>query len=281
MADVKVYQETYDNVGLMVQTFAKRPNNQVMRNEDSSKSGSKSFTGTKSLEEALDLLEHGWTDRLEEIKKEIAQFSHVVTKEATAQRVRPYNHVVGYVPNVPNAILGLPESMINTTRVPQKVKTVQIVHNMGVNCGIDANDILKAGITTLKLVNILEAKGIRVRFDCICYSGMQGNERAFCKVKLKDWRQPLDLRKVAFPIAHPSFFRRIGFRFLETVPGLEKSGWAFGYGTPLANDGYVKELEELKRCNLFGDNDFLTSTTLCMENDYDVYKVAKAAGITL
>ena len=40
---------------------------------------------------------------------------------------------------------------------------------------------------------------------------------------MKDYREHLDLQKLCFPVAHPSMFRRLGFKWLETVEGLKEN----------------------------------------------------------
>lgn len=54
-----------------------------------------------------------------------------------------------------------------------------------------------------------------------------------CKVKLKNYTQPLNIYKIQFPVIASDFFRRITFRILETNPDISFDDWTWGYGKPL------------------------------------------------
>ena len=81
---------------------------------------------------------------------------------------------------------------------------------MAMNCGTDAKDIMNAGLTVLKIAYSLERKGFRVRIDVNPFLARSSREETCALVCVKDWRQPIDIKKVAFPIAHPAMFRRLG-----------------------------------------------------------------------
>ena len=55
-------------------------------------------------------------------------------------------------------------------------------------------------------------------------------------VKIKDYNETLDLQRLSFPIAHPSMFRRFGFRVTESVEGLKSTNWPYGYGRSIETD---------------------------------------------
>lgn len=230
MAKTKLIQEHFNSISEMLNVICSRPNNSVMKSQNSSKEGSKSFTGTKSWDEAMNLYQYGYTDILENVKKGTAA---VTGKQSPVNRNKIVNDVIGYAPHVPNAILGLPNSMIGMKKVPQKVKTVSIIYKSTANCDEKAETFTKAGIALLSAINMLELSGIRVNlklcFECAKYE----SEYSFATVKIKDYREHLDIQKLCFPVAHPSMFRRFGFKWLETCEGMENSGWSWGYGQSL------------------------------------------------
>ena len=53
---------------------------------------------------------------------------------------------------------------------------------------------------------------------------------------VKSYAEHLDLQKLTFPVAHPSMFRRFGFKWLETVPTLTESRFSMGYGRSVGCD---------------------------------------------
>lgn len=278
---MKYIHETFDGLDKLLQAIDSRPVNSVFKNKElSSHTGSKNFTGTSSYEEAADLVRNGWDEPVKDIKA--AQKALQVKSNVVTQKARPRNCVVGYAPCVPAAILGLPESMIATERVPSKVKAVTIVYANSGNCGVKSEKFVKAGAAVLKLVNDLELKGYRVRLIVELFSAIQGDETIVCRATVKDWRQPLDLKKIAFPIAHASMLRRIGFKWLETVNGIKNYGWPSGYGYPLSNDKTCKQINELYiREKLLSENEYYINMKQVEADGYDTEKLMKSVGMTL
>lgn len=271
--------EKFDSINQFMAAITSREENVAMRGLGHSKNGDKDFTGTKSWDEALDFLKNGWDEPLEEIKREIVQYK--VKTNVTASRQRTSIGVVGYAPCVPNAIKGLPNSMITSERIPQKVKAVSIVYNVNVNCGWTPREIQKCSITVLKIVNQLELQGYRVKLLVEVFSSRKDKDHLRCSVSIKDWRQPLDLKKLCFPLVNPSMFRRMGFRWLETVPNMTNEGFRSGYGTPICSENkYKEDVERAKEYKVIGENDYFLSAYMIQENKHDVKKVMEAAGMS-
>lgn len=237
MTNVNLIQEHFNSISEMLSVICSRPNNDVMKNEHYSQEKD-DFYGTKTWEDAVELYRYGYTEVLEEIKKGITA---VTGTRAPVQRNKIVNDVIGYAPHVPNAILGLPNSMIGMKKVPQKVKTISIVYKSTANCHEVTETFTKAGIALLSAINMLELSGIRVSlkvcFDC----AVSGDEYTFATVKLKDYREHLDIKKLCFPVAHVSMFRRFGFKWLETCKDLKNNGWRGGYGRSLHEKSEVPE----------------------------------------
>lgn len=270
--------EKYDSLDVFARSL-ERPVNSVFLGASlaSQRNGDGSWAGTDTYSEAVRLFNDGWDEKVEEIRKGLIQFEQANQKDVSYQKSRPNTAVVGFTPHVPNAILGLPNSMIYTERTPMKAKIVRIIYNMTMNCGTNKRDIMKAGLTVLKIAYSMERKGYRVKIDVNPFLAREGDEKACALVCVKDWRQQIDIKKVAFPIAHPAMFRRLGFRWLETVPNIKKDGWTCGYGQSLEKAEAAKEL--LKKCNALEDNDYFVNVLIAKENDFDPEKVAKAIGI--
>lgn len=281
----KFYYDTFDSITHMLATLEKRSENRVFKGsrELSSQSQSKSrdkFYGTATFAEAEELIRYGWDEPVKELKSELSKLQ--AKSNVTTQKARPRNSVVGYAPCVPAAIMGLPESMIATERVPSKVKAVSIIYGNTDAAGASRAEYLKAGAVMLKLVNDLELKGYRVRLICEFKAAIEGEEVSGARVVIKDWKQPLDLRKIAFPIAHPSMQRRFGFRHLETVPGINVSGWRYSYGGNLARTwDYDRQAKEYKSAGLLTDGDYFATKQLVEECDYDTEALMKRMGMAL
>ena len=276
---MKLVLEQFDSLDAFDRSL-ERPTNSVFAREECSshRKGRKNWAGTETWEEAMELFNNGWTEKADEIRRDFVKFERAQERQVSYEKSRPTTSVVGFTPHVPNAVLGLPNSMIHTERQPMKAKVVRIVYNMSMNANTEADDIMRTGLAVLKIAYSLERQGMRVRVDVNPYLAKSGDEKTCLLVSVKDWRQQIDIKKVAFPMAHPSMFRRLGFRWLETTPNLSNSSWTGGYGSQLANAAESKKFltDELK---VLKENDYFVDVTIGQKCNFDVKKIAEEIGI--
>lgn len=266
---MNVVKEHFNSINDMLQIIESRPNNSIMRNENSSRKCTYSFTKTHTYEEAKKLYQFGYEEILSEIK---AGLNQNIKHNATINRRQVTTNVIGYAPHVPNAILGLPNSMILTKTTPQKTKALSICYCVTENCGTESDEFIRSGIAVLSVINSLELQGVRVklRIAFFCARNSWGNdELTFATVDLKDYREHLDLQKLCFPVAHPSMFRRFGFKWLETCQGLKENDWINGYGSQLNDDRLIKK-------HLLEEDEILLNLSKTRECDYDVDKIIES-----
>ena len=269
--------ERFENLTQMIRTIESRSNNPIFEGKNESKDPTYDFYRTRSYDEALNLLQNGWDEPLAEIKKGVAAGFKA---NGTSTKTRPQTGIVGYAPCVPNALLGLPNSMISTERVQTKVKAVSLLFSMSVTGGVSQEKILKAGIVILNIINDLELAGYRVKLDVEFFGAAQDNDVCSARVTVKEWRQPLDLKKLCFPISHPSMFRRFGFRWLETYPNLKNGGYRGGYGSSHFKKKYANALKTFNDSGMLDKNEYLITTYLCMEENYNKESIMRRCGLT-
>ena len=205
---------------------------------------SNSWCGVDSYEQALKFLEEGYQPTVEKLKVGIK-----ANLQGQGKRISFHNDIVGYAPIVPLAILGVPQAMINSKMKPIKAKVVDIYYNMTASVGTKSEDIIKAGIKLLSTVMSLEQQGYR--FNIYAVQNYYRNYKCYMlKVKVKDSAQPIDLKRISFPLTHTGFFRVIGFDWYSKFP---EAKYISGYGYPIerdfSNDRMQKAMKEL-----FGDN---------------------------
>ena len=264
-----IVKEHFTSIHQMLDVVNSRPNNSVMSSKDSSKHDGKDWYGTENWEEANELFKHGFTEILPEIKAGVAAG---IKKTETVQKRRTSTGVVGYAAHVPNAIMGLPNSMIYTQATPQKIKAVSITYCITRNCGTNAQEFIDSGIAVLNVINRLELNGCRVNLKIMFYCAQDGSDYAFGTVDVKDFREHLDLQKLCFPVANPSMFRRFGFKWLETCKGLKDSGWAWGYGRQLESDNSVLK-------SILNENEFYIDLPYTKQYDYDAEKIIESMNL--
>lgn len=273
---MKLQIEKMENFDQFLQSL-KKPVNQYWQGRSlSSETGSQSFTGTKNIEEAFDVLRGGYTAPLEKLKAS--------EKLATAQVQNIYRqqarlHVCGVLPHIPNAILNLPLSMIDYYKQPQKAKVVNIVYNITVAASTSTEEMIRAGIQLLQLCKNVEASGYKLNLYITELCHTDEDHVIGWMLKLKDSKQPFDILKLCFPLVHPSMLRRLSFAWLERSPLVYHDSFTCGYGKAT---NFVKPVEEiteaLKKCKLLGEADFYTDVRHIQKQE-EVSKWFKKLGI--
>lgn len=237
---------------------------------------SKKFTGTFDYNEAVGLITNGFRDPLEKIRKGVTK---TLEQSKAVPKAIVCNDIIGYAPCVPNAIIGIPQSMINKRITPIKQKVLTIVHDVTSNCSVEGEAFIKSGIAVLALVNSLELRGYRINLTVAFDNSHTINEDTFATLKVKDARQPLDLLKVTFPFCHPSMLRRFGFAWLETTPNLSSIGYRGSYGSSKGAHNFKEVKRELVAAKVLTEDVIFTNMGLCKKVNYDPAELAKALGL--
>lgn len=239
----RVVHEHFHSIDELVSCLYGRNKNSIMRERNSSVEGDSSFTGTSGYREAVDLLRNGYAKILPDIKSGVEKNLGKLKELFVGTKSKPMTSVVGCSPNVPKYLMGLPQSMDDRSREIQKVKTIDIIYSPEGPWYINRDTFIRGGIAMLSTIQLLENSGISISLSCIVYTGYKKNEAITGTVHLKDYKDRLDLKKLCFPIAHPSMLRRIGFRFLETVPEITEPEFARNYGMSPSHDMLVEMLK--------------------------------------
>lgn len=272
--------ENFDSIEHLI-LANERPLNPVFAGRPELESNGSDYAGfykTKTYEEAVDLLRYGYDAPLEQIKKGIQANVSGSVPSKTSVKV----DIVGYAPHVPNAVIGIPQSMINTATIAKKAKIVSIVYD-STNAGCtSAEDYIKAGVAVLSVISSLELAGYRVALKVLFKSAEANCQTIVSALKVKDWRQPLDLKKIAFPICHPSMHRRIGFRGTETIPGLTDRSMGGDYGTNLSakyRSDPKKLISLLVENRVISDKEVFINIPMCQSNRFDPVRLTEACGL--
>ena len=253
-------------------------NNAVMSgNNSSAKENRDGWSGTDTLEEAYRLAVEGWREPLERIKRDYR--AAAATDGFEPRRASLRADVVGCLPLVSAALAGLPCAMLRDTTKRRKSRTLEIYYAPTANWDTTAEELIKAGIVVLTLINGLERSGYSCRLVAVNYIADAGNERLATLVTIKDYRAPLDLAKVAFPLASPAFLRRLGFRALETLAEIKASGWSGGYGHSITDRRTAESV--LHNLGFLGDDARYFSFTDVKRANYNPATLARAVGIEL
>ena len=194
----------------------------------SSTQGSKEFTGTESFEEAVNLFKDGWDDMAKKLTKKLKVQTNC---SATSQVQKTVYDIVGFQCSVPRYLQGIPTNMVNKRLTPVKQKVVTLNKDFSYNAMTTTEDIIEASMQTMQVVKKVEAQGVRVNLNMI-FGIAAGNTREVVKIRIKSANERANVSKLAFPLVHPSMFRRLCFRYIEVAPTITDN-YSFGYGKPL------------------------------------------------
>ena len=274
MVKNKVIFESFPTTHDFMKTVLERPQNDQTAN-DRGRECDDDFAGGLNWEQALDALEKGLPDVCDKLKADLRKFKATGAMNV-GSHTQPRNHYYGSKPNVAAAIQGRPKSMRQRQRQPIKVKTVRVIYDCCANCDTSASTLHKSGVAVLCLVYALEKAGYRVSFDLLPMAVERDRAWAVAAVNLKDYKQSLDLLKLSFPITSPAMFRRFGFTWLETVPGLPH--YFSGHGSVRDKETF---LNGVKDSRVMSDNAYLIRIEDCRRYDFDPIKIANELGMTL
>lgn len=227
--------EEFAGVDHFLSVVGKREPNKVFQSEgpiekQNSHDSNFSFRGTHNWSESCDIMAQGYKEGLQDLNQSKAGVR--VRTASNVSRNMPHADIVGFTPHVPNAIAGIPQSMITVRRVQRKAKTVSILYDMGASASIDKGRFTVAGRHLMDVISTLELQGYRIQLD-VLEAFCTNSQIGMCIIRLKNHRQPINPLKLSYSLLHPSFFRRQSFCWLETCPEITHHGFTGGYGYPL------------------------------------------------
>lgn len=210
------------------------------------------WCGVDSYDQALEYLQNGYQPTVDKLKETIK-----INLQGEGKRISFHNDIVGYAPIVPLAVLGVPNSMINSTMKKIKAKVVDVYYDMTCHCGTKSDDIIEYGSKVLSAIIKLEQSGYRFNIYAIQSYSDSDNADMIC-VKIKDACQPIDLKRCSFPLTHTGFFRVIGFDWYSKTP---KGRYRVCYGHAMAHENKIKDKLSESFKEMFGGNAVYISAT--------------------
>lgn len=222
------------------------------------------WEGVSSYSEALDYLNNGYQPTVDKLKETVK-----VNKNGEGKRIKFENNVYGFNPIVPLALMGVPNSMINMTMKQIKCKVIDVYYDMTCNCGTESDEIIANGQKLLGAIMALEKQGYKFNLFAVqTYSGSSSADMLIVKVKSSN--NPIDLKRMSFPLTHTAFFRVIGFDWYSKTPHGKYRG---GYGTALSYEFKKDELKDFAK-QMFGNNAIFLRGTDIMYNGEEHIKEA-------
>jgi hypothetical protein len=175
---------------------------------------------------ALEMSHKGW-GKGAELVRSIA--SRILAKPSSERAPKWGYDVAGDIPDVGRFMAGRPDNMRRRKKTFGQSPIITICVNQSVSGGTTAEAFRNYGAALLATIDQIEASGRRVELWS-GFAALLGNKRdklgsALTRIKAAD--EPVDLGALAFGVAHPAFFRRLGFAILERTPA-DHETWGYG-----------------------------------------------------
>lgn len=159
----------------------------------------------------------GWPEGLEAISADMAALPSGAVYEKE-------HGFAGELPDVPRFLSGDPRCMIHRGKVHKPTQVMSLAVSISCSGATSARAMQLYGAAVSAIIDRLEARHVRVELTACWISGQVG-----CSWIVKRAEDPLDLNAIAFSLAHPGSYRRIGLAIMERSPKIHDSP---GYGMP-------------------------------------------------
>lgn len=200
---------------------AERPGTRQPVSDASSIKGDPSWTGSNSLEHALQVARAGWPEGTARLGAGMVSAARLVNLDNAPSTV--YD-VAGELPDVGRYLAGDPECM--SYQCPEGASgarpLVRIAACGSIAAKLDTRQIENYGIAILTAVDQLEKSGrdVELSWYMYCVDAYAEHDAMLTTVTIKHAGEHLDLDRAAFALAHPSMFRRLCFAHMEQQPEL-------------------------------------------------------------
>tara|TARA_R110002051_G_scaffold308591_1_gene380472 strand:- start:2363 stop:3163 length:801 start_codon:yes stop_codon:yes gene_type:complete len=190
----------------------------------SKENGDAGWAGTNTLEEANELMTHGWQAGLDMVKQGLTyELADTGMDDAPQWEIG----MAGQRPNIGAYCSGAPEHMMYMHDTSGQEPIIKMIVDVVCSCRIKGSAMINRGIALVGLIDYIESTGKRVHLIARWSTSDRGKQYTF-NVTVKAPEEHMDMGRVAFAIGNPSFSRRIMFKFLENVSQV----YIGGYGSP-------------------------------------------------
>lgn len=199
---------------------------------------------------SLDLLASGWQDGA----NKVLAASVPLTQGDDDGSQSVYLDEEGYF-LVPQLADSDDPCFIAIDNAPRSVPVVRLYVGIVAAYDVSASDFVKRGAAYLTVINALESSGIRVELYAGSFSFVDGGQNTIhWTVKIKDAGEQVNLQALAYALAHPAFFRRLGFAIIEEAADTDKQGnfcGSYGRG-PRSTDEQQETLDKILDSDVIG-----------------------------
>lgn len=185
------------------------------------------FNGYTSFDEACRMAANGWDAVAAEVQAAVSYAGDV-------PELAPVWDVAGDEVDIPRYLDGIPENMVSYPYQPARRPVVTVYVPVSFSWQNDAEQVKRFGLAVVGGIEALRLSGHTVRVVGILTSGGDTDSTPvrIDTIDLADTRYAYDATQLMFAIAHPSMFRQVGFRVVDTWDDGHRYGARSYYTTP-------------------------------------------------
>ncbi len=177
-------------------------------NSSKTERGNNSWTGTKTADECLDMLQNGWKHGVED-----AEGLDGLSSDAS-ERLNFVRNVGGVFPIVPAYLAGAPDSMLDVRPMPtDSVRGLTLVIDSAFHAGVTGKTVLTYARSVMRLIAWLQAERVECSVYIVCPIQM-GKRRIIYTTPVRETGDILQPERLA-AVCHPSWLRRAWFAMVE------------------------------------------------------------------
>jgi len=188
--------------------------------------GRMEWFGHATFQDTISLVEGGWIKGAKEAQRVRQADTTLIPAYTRIDRSQLRACHGGGVPIVPRAVQGHPLCYRRPVDAPRPWQTLDLWIAVNAPANITGEQLILKGVGAVALVDALELRRIRVKLTVFSIS-KAGERLHMTACVVKKFADRLQLHQIAFPLAHPSYFRRLIFGCRERQPSVR--GWD-GYG---------------------------------------------------
>ena len=191
---------------------------------------------------SIDAAKAGWKEGAQKIQASLDILNnHIKTKRFKTQVMPAYTQPG--VLNIGRYVSGHPKPYMQKKQIEDETgdnksgKIINIAFNMTSTSDITSGELFNKGATIAALIELLERAGKRVELIGRMMTTGSSKDSLRFQVMIKEAGEPIDVDRLAFSLAHPGCFRRLGFSIMEQASEkIQKAvgigAFGYGYGRP-------------------------------------------------
>lgn len=225
-----VYVEKFDTNADLLKTLESRPN-RVTSTKDFLHDGGldRRFYNYRSGEELQDRIAHGVDSDV--FTKTVKTITKTAGSGITERKTTRRYDVAGGAVHVGRYLDGSPECMVSVRRESRRSPIVHIAVDVSVLCSVPKEEHMRIGCLIAEAVRGLEKSRYQVKLDIITstvFRHGKKNEPAILVHNVKKEGQPMNMRRMLFPLVDTAYFRGLGFAWIERLQCAESYDCGLG-----------------------------------------------------